>query len=333
MRVHVSYTGGTIGMVDSPQGFVPGADLADWLATLLAGTDLVDELGFTQFDRLIDSANATPDDWQAIVDDLRANRDSADAFVVLHGTDTMAYTTAALSYALTGFGRPVVVTGSQCPLAVVGSDAAGNVTGAVRAATSGRAPGVSLFFGHRLLAGARAAKVSSWAYAGFDSPNVPPLARVGSPWGWNAAGADVGRGWANPKPYARQDVVVADLCPGISAARLTALLTPTPRALILRAYGVGNAPSEESGLVEAIARANQAGTVVVVTSQCSQADVGLDHYETGAALARIGAIGSSDMTLEATYAKVVFLLSQGLSGPEVAAWMGKSIAGELTETQ
>ena len=333
MRVHITYTGGTIGMVDSPRGLVPGADLAGWMTKLFAGTDMVDEMNVTQFDRLIDSANATPDDWQAIVDDLRANRDDADAFVVLHGTDTMAYTTAALSYALTAFDRPVVVTGSQYPLTVVGSDAAPNVNGALRAATSGRASGVSLFFGHRLLAGARAAKMSSWAYAGFDSPNVPPLARTGAPWSWNATPAALGCGWADPKPYARQDVVVVDLCPGITAVRLAALLTPAPRAVILRAYGVGNAPSDEPGLVDVVADACAKGVVVVVASQCLQSNVQMDHYETGDALAKIGAIGSSDMTLEAAYAKLLFLLSQGLDGPEVATWMGRNIAGELTETQ
>ena len=318
-------------MVDSPRGLVPGADLAGWMNRQFAGAAMLDEMDVTQFDHLIDSANATPDDWQAIVNDLWAHRDSADAFVVLHGTDTMAFTTAALSYALTGFDRPVVVTGSQYPLTVVGSDAAPNVNGALRAATSGRVQGVALFFGHRLLAGPRAAKMSSWAYEGFDSPNVPPLARTGAPWSWNAAPLEAGCGWPAPKPYARKDIVVTGLCPGISAKRLSALVSPAPQALILRAYGVGNAPSAEPGLVDVIAQAVADGVTVVVASQCPQANVQLDHYETGDALAGVGVIGSSDMTLEATYAKLVFLLSQGLSGSQVAHWMGKNIAGELTE--
>ena len=319
-------------MIDSPRGLVPGADLAGWMNRLFAGADMLDEMDVTQFDHLIDSANATPDDWQAMVDDLWANRDAADAFVVLHGTDTMAFTTAALSYALTEFGRPVIVTGSQYPLTVVGSDAGPNVNGALLAATSGRASGVSLFFGHRLLAGARATKMSSWAYAGFDSPNVPPLARTGAPWSWNAP-QEPGHGWADPKPYARHDVAVADLCPGITAARLSALMTPAPEAMILRAYGVGDAPSDEPGLADVIAEATSHGVTVVVASQCPQANVLLDHYETGNVLVRAGAIGTSDMTLEATYAKLVFLLSQGLTGSDLADWMGRNIAGELTEPQ
>lgn len=332
MRVHITYTGGTIGMVDSPHGLVPGADLEGWLATLLDGTELGTDVTFTALDPLIDSSNATPDSWQAIIDDLhdQAATGHADAFVVLHGTDTMAYTSAALSYALTDFGRPVVITGSQMPLGFVGSDAAPNVTGALRAATSGRAPGVSLFFGHRLLAGNRATKTSSWAYKGFDSPNVAPLALTGAPWQWRES-AGPAAGWPGARPYARHDVVVLDLAPGITAARLEALLTPLPEAVVLRAFGVGNVPSEEPGLTDVLARTIEAGVAVVVASQCHEAEVLLGHYEAGDAIARAGAVGSRDMTLEATYAKVQFLLAQGLRGADLTSWIGRSIAGELTE--
>jgi len=329
MRVQILNTGGTIGMVESPRGLVPGADLAGWLATLMAGTDLEGSVHVAELVRLIDSSNSVPDDWQAIVDHLRAHRDDADAFVVLHGTDTMAYTTAALAYALTGFDRPTVVTGSQLPAAVVGSDAAANVVGAIQAASGGRADGVSLFFGARLLAGARSTKVSSWSFAGFASPNVPPLAYVGVPWHWDRA-PEIGCGWTAPRPYRRHDVMIIDMYPGITGARLAAMLDPPPRAIIMRAYGVGDAPSAEPGLVGVVADMVSGGVPVIVSSQCHQADVRLGRYETGQALADVGAVGSGDMTLEATYAKTVFLLSQGLSGADLAAWIGVNIAGELT---
>ncbi|OMG28756.1 L-asparaginase 1, partial [Actinomyces naeslundii] len=129
----------------------------------------------------------------------------------------------------------------------------------------------------------------------------------------------------------RHDVVVVDLAPGITATRLEALLTPLPEAVVLRAFGVGNVPSQEPGLTAVVERAIASGTAVVVTSQCHESEVLLGHYEAGDALARSGAVGSRDMTLEAAYAKVQFLLSQGLRGPELAAWMGRSIAGELTQ--
>ena len=332
MHVHITYTGGTIGMVDSPHGLVPGADLEGWLDSLLKGTPLARSVSATSLEPLIDSSNATPLSWQAIVDDLRAHAaaDPQTAFVILHGTDTMAYTSAALSYALTDLSVPVVVTGSQLPLGELGTDAAANVTGALKAATSGRLSGVALFFGHRLLAGNRVTKSSSWAFTGFESPNAAPLATTGAPWQW--APCTRGRaGWKDAAPYARHDVVVVDLVPGITAARLEALLTPLPEAVILRAFGVGNVPSQEPGLTDVVERVIAAGTAVIVTSQCHESEVLLGHYEAGDALARSGAVGSRDMTLEAAYAKVQFLLSQGLAGDDLAGWMGRSIAGELSQ--
>ena len=330
MHVHITYSGGTIGMVDSPHGLVPGADLEGWLDSQLAGTPLAHSVSVTSLEPLIDSSNATPLSWQAIVNDLSAHAaaDPQTAFVILHGTDTMAYTSAALSYALTDLHVPVVVTGSQLPLGVLGSDAAANVTGALQAATSGRLDGVALFFGHQLLAGNRATKSSSWAFTGFDSPNAAPLATIGAPWQWSQT-AWAGAGWKDTAPYSRHDVVVVDLVPGITAARLEALLTPLPEAVILRAFGVGNVPSQEPGLTDVVEQVIAAGTAVIVTSQCHESEVLLGHYEAGDALARCGAVGSRDMTLEAAYAKVQFLLSQGLAGGELAHWMERSIAGEL----
>lgn len=340
MKIHVTYTGGTIGMVESDRGLVPGADLAGWLDDLLGAAARDDDLGredvtLRQLDPLIDSSNATPHSWQKIVDDLRAaahGPDAPDGFVVLHGTDTMAYTSAALSYALTDLPQPVVVTGSQLPLGIVGSDAAPNVTGALRALMSGRTRGVSLFFGHMLLAGNRATKTSSWAFRGFDSPSVAPLAYTGGPWQWTGAETP-GSGWAHPKPFGRFDVPVIDLAPGITASRLRAMLTPRPDAVILRAFGVGNIPADEPGMTDVVEELIDDGVAVVITSQCHQAEVLLGHYETGDAIARLGAIGSRDMTLEATYAKVQFLLAQGIRGAALGEHLGRSIAGELTESR
>ncbi|WP_167202981.1 asparaginase [Actinomyces respiraculi] len=332
MPLHVTYTGGTIGMVDSPRGLVPGADLEGWLTRLLEGTDLADGLTFSSLDPLIDSSNATPESWQQVVDDVRAHTHgphAAAGLVILHGTDTMAYTSAALSYALTDLGRPVVITGSQLPALSPGSDAAANAIGALQAAGDPRAAGVSLFFGHHLLVGSRVTKTSAWSFEAFSSPAHPPLARAGAPWQWSAT-PGTGEGWQQPLPYRRHDVAVIDVAPGLTTARLEAMLTPLPEAVILRAFGVGNVPSSEPGLPELIASVTAAGTAVVVASQCLEARVSLGLYETGDAMARAGAVGSGDMTLEAVYAKVQFLLSQGLRGAELAAWVGRPLAGELT---
>ncbi len=331
IRIHVTYAGGTIGMVESAEGLVPGADLRGWLFSLFEhGSDLdPSKVSMTELDPLIDSANATPDSWQTIIDDLWRYRDTADAFIVLHGTDTMSYTTAALSYALTSFGKPVVFTGSQHPLGKIESDATANVTGALNAALSGQARDVELFFGHHLFAGNRVTKTSSWAFEGFDSPITGPVAQSGTPWHWNHFDRN-GAGWKHPLPYRQHDVTVINMVPGITAARVRSMLQPRPEAVLIRAYGVGNIPDTEPGLAEAIHDVIDAGVPLVVSSQCQQAEVMLGRYQAGEALVHPGICSAADMTFEAVYTKMVFLLSQGLSTQDFCRWMQTPIAGEMT---
>lgn len=337
MRIRILYTGGTIGMTETESGLAPGADLEGWLdQVILPALPGSVEVSYSVLPDLIDSSNATPESWQHIAKALTAARDDADAFVVLHGTDTMAYAAAALSYTQSGYDKLVVFTGSQLPFGAPSSDAAANVAGALHAASSGRpgARGVTLFFGQHLYRGNRATKVSSWGFEAYASPNVPALATAGAIWRWGNLPEDdaiPARGWGNPLPYTRHDIVVVDLVPGISATRIAKALEPTPEAVLLRAYGAGNAPSEDTALLDALAGAVAAGCPVIVCSQCPQATVDLGRYETGDALARIGGIGAGDMTFEAAYAKTAFLLSQGLSGEGFARWLPRSIAGEVTE--
>ncbi len=335
MRIHIIYTGGTIGMVPSPNGLVPGNDLPERLNSLLpllaAGTTTT----FSELAPLIDSANATPGSWQQVVDEVRAQACSSHppaGYLVLHGTDTLAYTGAALSFALTDLAAPVVVTGAQLPLGAAGSDALGNISSSLHALAQAPAPGVGLCFAGRLLQANRATKRSSWSLEGFDSPNAPALALAGAPWRWGQP-APKGPGWPDPKPYTPHDVVVLDLVPGLGAKRLEALLSPLPKAVVLRAYGVGNVPDAEPGLVEVVNQVVEAGTTVVVASQCHQGQVELGRYGTGAAVLGAGAVGAGDMTLEATYAKLQFLASQGLVGAQLAAAVGRPIAGEITVPQ
>ena len=325
MRIHVLYTGGTIGMAPTARGLAPGADLHGWLEGITAGSGA--RVTVSDLEPLIDSSMATPASWQAIADEVRARRASADAFVVLHGTDTMAFSASAVSFALGDFDAPVVFTGSQLPLGAAGSDAAANVSHALEAAAR-QEGGVSICFGSRLLRGNRATKASSWAFDGFASPCAAPLARIGAPWQWGPERPG-GCGWDDPAPYRRCDIAVVTMTPGITAARVRAALDPAPEAVIVRAYGAGNVPASEPGLVEAFAQLIEAGAPVIVASQCSQAVVEIGRYAASDALGQAGAMGAGDMTFEATFAKTAFLLSQGLSGAEVAAWIPRSIAGEV----
>lgn len=356
-RIELLYAGGTIGMVPSAEGLAPGGDVAAEtdavIAAARAGTGttaseaLADvDVEFAELGHVIDSSNATPEDWQKIIDRLRSDRDRYDGFVVLHGTDTLAYSAAATAFALTGFGEPVVFTGSQIPLGMPGSDAPGNVVGALVSALKAGGPQphklfstagvashgstVKLYFDGVLLDGARATKVSAIDLHGFASPDqlYEPSAEAGTdaPHREERTSAC---GWPDPAPYRRNDVVVVTLTPGLTTARFIAETTPAPAAVILRAYGLGDGPSDEPGLEQAVRELTAAGVPVVVTSQCLRTRIEFERYAAGQFFARAGGIGAGDMTLEAVYAKVQFLLSQRVPASELARWLQTNIAGEL----
>ncbi|MEU6131861.1 asparaginase [Saccharopolyspora sp. NPDC047091] len=317
-RMLFLYTGGTIGMIDSPRGLEPGADVESEVAALLRDRPDV-TVGFHAFEQLIDSSDATPDDWQRIVDHLRAHRDEHDAFVVLHGTDTLAHSAAAVSYALAGFGKPVVFTGAQVPFALPGSDAADNVRGAVEAVTSGAVGrALAVFFDGELIAGPRATKSSALDRHGFTSPHPAPVAERPAP----ALGALA--------PYRRQDIAVVTVVPGMNAERFRHLTSPAPDAVLLRGYGLGVGPSGEPGFTQVIEELSSGGTPVVVLSQSQRSRIDLDRYAAGRALLDAGAIGAADMTFEAAYAKLCFLLSQRIPAADLPAWLHTDLAGELT---
>ena len=177
----VVHTGGTIGMVATPDGDAPVAGALEAHITRLTTTE-TGELPPTEYlelDPLIDSANATPDTWTHLASLLFERRDRHRGFVVLHGTDTLAYTASALSFLLAEFGRPVVLTGSQIPIARVRSDGRQNLIGALQVAARGDVPEVSVLFGDKLLRGNRSTKVDASGFYAFDSPRYPPLARLG----------------------------------------------------------------------------------------------------------------------------------------------------------
>lgn len=328
-KIQVSYVGGTIGMVDSPHGLVPGADIAGAIADLVARHDLAIEVDLHIFDRLIDSANATPADWQAMVDDIRAGADDHDGFVVLHGTDTMAYSASALAFALTGLDAPVVLTGAQRSIIEPDSDGPGNILGALQVAAADWR-GVGLVFDGLLLAGARATKLSNIADRGFGTPHLAPWAELGEAgWTWRDH-TDDGLGWPEPLPYVAQDIAIVTFAPGFNAARMRASLTPPPDALLIRAYGGGVGPSEVAEIGQIVRELVAAQVPVAVASQALQAGIDLPRYAASEFLYRAGAFGVGDMTPEAAYTKLVFLLSQHIEAADIPRLMLTNLAGELS---
>ncbi|GAA1027943.1 MULTISPECIES: asparaginase [Amycolatopsis] len=326
-RILFICTGGTIAMVAGPDGFDTGGDVRAEVSAVLALRGGPAEIDFIEFD-LVDSSNITPEHWQLMADQLWAHHDRFDGFVVLHGTNTLAHSASAVSYALAGFGKPVVFTGSQIPFGIPGSDAPDNVQGAFEAASSGAAAGVTVYFDGDLMPGVRATKISAIDMHGFVSPHADVVDWNGSLEGMTRSPA--GEGWVNPRPYGRHDVAVITAAPGMSAERFRAMTDPAPDAVIYRAYGAGEGPSDEAGLEEAINALTGNGIPVVVVSQCVIAHIDFAKYAAAGFLRRAGALGAEDMTFEAAYSKLHFLLSQEIDRADLGKWFLTNIAGELT---
>ena len=332
-RVLVLHTGGTIGMVASPGGYRPAAGFPERLRSALQATG---SHGLPAFDVLeldpIDSAELRPSDWTAMARALVNHWDRYDGFVVLHGTDTMAWSASALSFLLRGLDKPVIFTGSQIPMGQARSDGLANVESALLLAAMPELREVGLCFGRRLLRGNRARKLATAQFDAFDSPNALPLAELG---------IDIhlhrDRLWTGTEPrrfavpaFDDEAVAVLALHPGVSAGAVDALVAqPRVRGLVLHSYGAGNVPANDRGFMAALERAAARGVVLVNVTQCLQGSVQQGAYATGTALGALGAVPAGDMTPEAAFAKLHVLLASTADTGEVRRGMGESWCGEM----
>jgi L-asparaginase len=330
--VLVVSAGGTIGMVGTPNGYapVPGAlgPYLEWIVEMSRGE--LAPITFLELDPPIDSANATPDSWREIAGILFERRSDHPGFVVLHGTDTMAYASSALSFLLPSFGKPVVVTGSQIPIARTRSDGRQNFIGALEVATDGGVPEVTLLFGDTLLRGNRAMKVDASGLDAFDSPRFPPLADIGIGIVVNHQVVRATEGAPRLTAGTLGNVASVRLFPGFSASILANMCRPPLQGLVIEAYGAGNGPSDDRDFLSAIEAATTAGVVVVIVTQCVRGSLQPGAYASGSALIRAGAVPGFDMTCEAALTKLAVLLGQGLDATTVAELMQQDLAGELT---
>ena len=334
-RVLMLYTGGTIGMQPSPQGYIPCAGLAERLAAHLALSDpyRLPAFDVIEMQPLIDSAELMPEAWNRLVAALETHWKAYDAFVVLHGTDTMAYSAAALSFMLGALNKPVIFTGSQIPLGEPRSDALNNVVSALQLAAHPATPcEVTLAFHDRLLRGNRARKVRAQGLDAFDSPNFPWLANLGIGISFPQPSALLS-GLPNFAPIEvnHEAVAVLPLHPGMSLRRAKALLEDkTLKGLVLYSYGVGNPLSFEGELLNALKTANERGVALLNVTQCAQGEVVQGAYATGAALNQAGVIAGSDITLEAAIAKLTVLIGQGLVGSTLGQALRAPMRGECS---
>lgn len=332
--IYVAYTGGTIGMQRSEQGYIPVSGHLQRLLAAMPEFHRPEMPDFTiqEYAPLMDSSDMTPEDWQHIADDIRAHYDEYDGFVILHGTDTMAFTASALSFMLENLDKPVIVTGSQIPLEALRSDGQPNLLNSLYLAANYPVKEVCLFFNNKLYRGNRTTKAHADGFDAFASPNLPPLLE---------AGIHIRRLPTPSLPVPTsllvvhritpQPVGVLTLYPGISSEVVGNFLRQPVKALILRSYGVGNAP-QKPALLEELRQASERGIVVVNLTQCISGRVNMGGYATGNALALAGVISGFDMTLEAALTKLHFLLSQPLTADEIRLQMQQNLRGELTDT-
>lgn len=333
-RIYIAYTGGTIGMKLSEKGYIPTRGFITEQMTRMPELQHSDMPEYTifEYETLLDSSNMTPENWNIIAQDIANRYEDYDGFIILHGTDTMAYTASALSFMLGNLKKPVILTGSQLPLAEIRTDAYATLVTTLLIASRYPVPEVCIYFNNKLLRGNRARKMNTHDFNAFGSPNYPALATIG---------IDIKtreKLWLslNNTPFKLKLIKPTSLAylrlfPGMSVDILEKILQLPLQGLVLETYGSGNAPNNPSRFLEILDHATARNIVIMNCSQCVQGGVNMRTYATGNSLHKAGVISGYDMTPEATLAKLYYLFSKGLETPEIKKQMQACLRGELSE--
>ncbi|MDR0508062.1 MAG: asparaginase [Dysgonamonadaceae bacterium] len=333
------YTGGTIGMVeDAETGVLRSFDFNHLKGYFPELNRLKFNIDSIQFKEPIDSSDMDPEKWKKIVSIIEDNYSQYDGFVILHGTDTMAYSASALSFMLENLNKPVILTGSQLPIGKIRTDAKENLITALEIAVDKDKDGnafiteVCIFFQDLLMRGNRATKINATNFKAFSSFNFPILAEAGTYIRYRHELMHRPlRNSATKFHYSLDsNVAIVKLFPGISSKILKAMIAiPHLKAIVLETYGAGNAPGEK-WFLDIIAEAVNEGIVIVNVTQCAFGSVDMNRYQSGKALKDIGVLSGYDITTEAAVAKLMFLFGLGLDRKEVKRYMKMSIVGETT---
>lgn len=325
-RILLITTGGTIMSVPSEHGLAPGEDEASLLR--FPGREHYD---VTMHSLLtLDSSNIQPEEWALIARCIYEKRRDYDGVVITHGTDTMAYTASALTFMLPGIDRPVVLTGSQTPIANILSDAFSNLQCAFAMAASG-VSGVFVAFDRKVFLGCRAVKVRTTAFNAFESVNLPAVAEI------NAHGLALRRELIPPQvgecrleDAVSPRVALMKLIPGVDPHLFSAFADAGCRGLVIEAFGSGGINFLRRDVVAELQTLVARGVAVVICSQCLYEATDMTTYEVGRRALDCGAIPAGDMTTEAAVTKLMWLLERKLTPAELAREFQRNMHGEIT---
>ncbi len=338
-RVLLIYTGGTIGMGKNQEtGALEPLDFNHIIGRVPELSQLGTGIDTYQFTRPLDSSDMSPRMWSHMVRTIAACYDEYDGFVILHGTDTMAYTASALSFMLENLTKPVILTGSQLPVNQVRTDGKENLITSIEIASATRddgtalVPEVCIYFGGKLLRGNRSVKTSADGLDAFESFNFPHLAKAGVNIVYNED-LILTPDFRKPMlPHTAVDTntVVFSLFPGLQEGLIQRILdTPDLRSLVMRTFGSGNAPNNP-WLIKALKQASLRGVVIVNISQCLAGSVEMDRYDTGMRLKSTGVISGHDSTVECAVTKLMCFQAWYPDSKALRNFMSRSVCGEIS---
>ena len=332
-KLLIIYAGGTIGMNRFENGYAPQPG---FLQSVLKKIHMLYDTSLPRWellemDPLLDSSNMTVVDWNRIGNAIKEHYDSFDGFVILHGTDTMAYTASALSFSLENLAKPVIITGSQIPLFEARNDGLDNLLSSMLIAADGRLCEVAICFADRVIRGNRSTKISASDLNAFDSPNYPYLATIGTDIQYNEMIPKFSRtDEFRVQELKKYPIGIIKVFPGIQFDLFREIMTESLRGIVLETFGAGNIPGAENEILPIVRKAHENGTVLVICSQCIKGSVSLGTYETSFALKQAGAVCAYDMTTEAAVAKLSYLFSCGYDSETVKCKMEQNLAGEIS---